>query len=301
MDETEFIPEGVPIPEESMASGDVPSESKRANSMSNRFRHRSTQGQTREPPATFEQQLELESDSSLPEGLMDNLDLMDRVLEGKTDVLASKVIQLVMKYHINPNDPIFLILLAIGELELMMVDVPLLIEQLSTEHETRLRVLFDKYFGSNDAEVEHRYQAALAVIRQQIAEAVTELIKTTRQEQFAGDIYTLGKMMLPALGAIVLSAGLGVVGTLQYHKLKTGALLGEGKLTPQQYADLQWAQSAEGRQAKEIMSYNQGYVGKTCKADAEAMGLSLNFGERKVTSGFCVLFVDPPSKRKYHK
>lgn len=235
----------------------------------------------------------------LPEGLMENLDLMDRALEGKTDVFASKVVQLVMKLKISPNDPIFLVLLAMGELELMMVDLPMLIEELYQEHEARLRNLFSKYFGANDSEVRQRYEVSLAGIKHEIASAVTELIRTTRNEQLKGDLLRLAKLMTPALAIVLGSVGLGVFGTLQYHQLKTDTLLGTGKLTPEQYGDLQWAQSKEGKQARKIMELNTGYVGKTCKADAEAMGLRLNFGERTVTSGFCVLFVEPPDKRKY--
>ena len=236
---------------------------------------------------------------SMPEGLMDNLDMMDRVLEGKTDVFASKIIQLVMKYHISPNDPVFLILLAMGELELMMVDVPMLIQELSLEHESRLKALFDRYFGSNDAEVERRYNVALTEIQAQIAEAVKELLKSTRQEQLGVDIYTLGKMTLPAMGLLIGAFGFGIAATLQYNKLKTESLFSAGKLSPERYAALQWAESPEGRQAKDIMDFNRGYIGKSCKEDAISKGITLNFGDREVVEGFCLLFIEPPNRRKY--
>ena len=235
----------------------------------------------------------------LPEGLMDDLNPMERVLKDKTDLYASKIVQLVMQYKIQPNDPIFVVLVAMQELELMMVDVPMQIEQVCTEYESRISQMFHKHFGSTESEVRERYQSALAGIKQDIAAAAKELIIDTREEQFTGDLLTLGKMAAPTLALLLGAIGLGVLGTLQYHQLKTQTLLGSGKLTPEQYSAMEWALSSEGKQAREIMKYNAGYVGKTCKQDAEAMGLRLQFGERIVTSGFCLLFVEPPNKRRY--
>lgn len=241
----------------------------------------------------------LTDSARLPEGLMENLNPLERVLKDKTDLYASKIVQLVMEYKIQPNDPIFVILVAMQELELMMVDVPLQIEQVCTEYESRMNQMLHKYFGATESEAKERYQSALAGIKQDIAAAAKELIIETRDEQFTGNLLTLGKMAAPALAMLLGAIGLGVLGTLQYHQLKTQTLLGTGKLTPEQYDAMEWGMSREGKQAQEIMKYNAGYVGETCQQDAEAMNLRLQFGERTVTSGFCLLFVEPPNKRRY--
>lgn len=240
-------------------------------------------------------------EGKLPEGLMDNLNPMEQALKEKTDAYASKIIQLVMQYKIQPDDPIFVVFVAMQELEMMMVDVPMLIEQVCTEYETRMSNMFHKYFGSSESEVRERYQVSLMGIKHEIAQSVRELIETTRKEQFAGNLLALGKMMLPSMAISIGAIGLGVLGTLQYHQIKIDTLLGSGKLTPQQYSAMEWAMSSEGQQAREIMTYNAGYVGKTCIEDAEAMGLRLNYGSRVATSGICALFIEPPNKRRYEQ
>lgn len=242
---------------------------------------------------------ESDADSKLPEGFAENLDLLEYVLRDKSDVFSSKIINIMLRCHIDPNDPVFLLLLAVGELELLLLNTPANVEDVNEIYIEELSSLFQQYFGSSDTESNLRFKAAIEQEKAAIATAVSDLIAHTNRHQFFGNLTTMTKMFAPALGVIVASIALGVVGTWQYSKLTTRSLIGAGKLTPEQYADLQWASSSEGKLAKQIMELNKGYVGSTCKQDAEAMNIGLQVGNRKVKSGFCVLFVEPPNKRKY--
>lgn len=241
----------------------------------------------------------LSTDDSIPAGYKPGLSLLEQVLEGKSDVFASKVINLMIQCGIEPDDPMFLMLLAMGEMELMLINTPYHMEDVSVQFGEQLGELFQQYFGASEAEARERFKTALQEEKVEIAAAAKELIVTTKKQQFEGNLSTMAKMFAPALGVVIGCISIGVMGTLQYHKLKVGSLIGTGKLTPEQYEALQWAESEEGKLGRKIMELNKGYVGKTCKADAEAMGIKLQVGKRKVKSGFCTLFIDEVNKRKY--
>ena len=249
----------------------------------------------KEPEPAFDDEEHME----LPPGYAENLSLLDQVLLGKDQIFVSKVLNLMMRCGIRPNDPVFLLMLAMGELELLLTNSPLLVEQTLLEFSESIEVLFTTYFGDSESATKKRFEAALAEQQAQVARAVTELVQHTRQEQFYGTMGALARTIAPAMLGVFVSIGVGVVGTLQYHRLVMRTLIGNGKLTPSQYSALTWAESEEGKYAKKLTEWNQGYLGKSCREDAKNMGLKLNFGSRKVTEGFCVLFVAPPDKRKY--
>ncbi|MEY2833735.1 MAG: hypothetical protein RLZZ574_2994, partial [Cyanobacteriota bacterium] len=54
----------------------------------------------------------------IPVDYLTQMSLLDQCLVGKSDVFRSKVINIMLRSRIKANDPIFLLLLAIGELEL---------------------------------------------------------------------------------------------------------------------------------------------------------------------------------------
>ena len=251
------------------------------------------------PQSSEEIDLDKSEPASILDGYNPNLSYLENVLAGKSDAFAGKIIPFLIENEIDPEDPVFLLLLASGELELMLINTPYQVEEVLEQFADQQGQLFQQYFGATEAEAKSRFNAALTEEKAEIAAAARELIQATKREQFEGNLLTMAKMFAPALGVIATSIAIGVIGTLQYSKLATQSLIGAGQLTPAQYEALQWASSAEGKMGRQIMDLNKGYVGKTCKQDAEAMGLKLQVGGRKVTSGFCTLFVDPPNKRKY--
>jgi hypothetical protein len=235
----------------------------------------------------------------IPVDYLPQMSLLDQCLAGKSDVFRSKVINIMLRSRIKANDPIFLLLLSIGELELILVDTPLTIQGYLSQFAEELGDLFAAYFGGDEATAKYRFETSIQESKTAIAEAAQELIKISKEEQFYGSFEAVIKSLAPALGILVLAIGLGAVGTIWVQNLFGRSLIPAGKLTAEQYEILKWAETDEGKLAKNIMDWNQGYVGKTCKEDAIAMGLGLNSNGRKVKSGFCVLFVEPPDKRKY--
>lgn len=235
----------------------------------------------------------------IPVDYLSQMSLLDQCLAGKSDVFRSKVINIMLRSRIKANDPIFLLLLSIGELELILVDTPLTIQGYLSQFAEELGDLFAAYFGGDEATAKYRFETSIQESKTAIAEAAQELIKISKEEQFYGSFEAVIKSLAPALGILVLAIGLGAVGTIWVQNLFGRSLIPAGKLTAEQYEILKWAETDEGKLAKNIMDWNQGYVGKTCKEDAIAMNVGLNSNGRKVKSGFCVLFVEPPDKRKY--
>ena len=63
---------------------------------------------------------------------------------------------------------------------------------------------------------------------------------------------------------------------------------------------LQWAMSQEGRLARNLMKWNQGWLndGK-CEELASDLGIKLTLNGKLAQNGFCVLWVKPPQQIKF--
>lgn len=62
---------------------------------------------------------------------------------------------------------------------------------------------------------------------------------------------------------------------------------------------LAWAKSNDGKLAKNIIDWNEDLPDKSCENKVKDLGISFQIGSLKMTSGFCVLFVEPVSQRSY--
>ena len=242
------------------------------------------------PEAIEQQQL------NIPASYKDGLNMLEHLLKDKSTIYTSKILTIMLQYKIKADDPIFLLLLCTAELEQLMVNLPLSLISFGEEFLSELESLFKEYFGE-DADTQQRFDLANAEYLALVAAGAEKIIDNVSERKFYGNVNAIAKTIGPALGMLVLSFGLGVFGTLHFNKLSTRALVGSGKLTVEQLEALDWAQSNEGKQLRRIGEYNSGYIGKACKEDAQALKVSLNFGNRKATKGFCVLFVDPPEQR----
>ena len=103
-------------------------------------------------------------------------------------------------------------------------------------------------------------------------------------------------------GAMVLSLVCGLGGGWGLSELSQPKLdpNGSRQLTLDEAATLNWAISKEGKLARNITKWNAGYLDNLeCQQDAIEAGIRLNFGGKKATSGYCLLWVAPPSQRKY--
>ena len=72
---------------------------------------------------------------------------------------------------------------------------------------------------------------------------------------------------------------------------------------------LTWARSKEGQLAKQIMAWNPGLVDGSCSKNVARLGIGWGevltsdgeiVGNRKATTGYCIVWRVPPDKRKFH-
>ncbi len=69
--------------------------------------------------------------------------LLNRLLEGRSDTFKAKVLDIVYRHHLDPNDPNFQILIATGQLEVLLQDAPQALEQKFAQLLETLRRLVD--------------------------------------------------------------------------------------------------------------------------------------------------------------
>ncbi|MEA5536934.1 DUF6753 family protein [Crocosphaera sp. XPORK-15E] len=206
--------------------------------------------------------------------------LLGELLENKDDEFVAKVMTLVFKLGVNPDDPMFVILGALGNLEFLLESAPAALQEQFKEWRQDIGKL-----------QEQEHKKAISDYKKDISRAVGELITLT--EKRAKSSF---KSLVPA-GAILL-------GTFCF-----GAFMGitvppwlEGgysnkKLTQTQAESLNWAMSGEGKYARQIMEWNKGYFAN-CEQDVQKLGVKLSYGTQERINGFCVVWVKPPGQRK---
>ncbi|AOY79318.1 hypothetical protein BJP36_04700 [Moorena producens JHB] len=235
--------------------------------------------------------------------------LLEKLLEGRSDSFKAKILDLVVATELDANDPLFLFLVATSSLETMLADTPKSLEQLFRSWEKDIQQMID-VVGQSTVDIQ----------RQEIAKAIASAIEQSKvtieskSERQPCSYPPKGSRDFPVVkaspftnitaicGAVVLSlvCGLGAgwgLSELSQPKLDPN---GSRQLTLDEAATLNWAISKEGKLARNITKWNAGYLDNLeCQKDAIEAGIRLNFGGKKATSGYCLLWVAPPSQRKY--
>ena len=105
--------------------------------------------------------------------------LLDIVLEGKSDTFKRQVYEIVYEYKVDPDDPMFLILVSTGRLEVMMTNFPQHLERLLREikssHESQFSRVKDLLETVGRLTVDQITQAGMAATSA-IAEANSETL-----------------------------------------------------------------------------------------------------------------------------
>ncbi len=240
-----------------------------------------------------EAEAKMASGLEIPSAYQDGLNLLEHCLHDKNTIYTSKILTIMLTYKIKADDPIFLLLLSVSELELILVNTPMAMMAFGEEMIEELENLFQEYFGA-DTNVNKRLELATAEYNASVASSAQQIIDSISERRFYGNVSAIAKTVVPAFALLGLSFGLGVFGTLHVNKLSTKALIGEGKLTVEQAQLLEWAESKSGKQAKLISELNGNYIGKKCEADAQSLNVKFSFGNRELESGYCVLLIDKP-------
>ena len=222
-------------------------------------------------------------------GAVDTKSLLDIALEGQSEEYRRKVLELAFKGKIEPTDPIFLILLATGRLEVLIQESP---------KPEDFELAFNRWVGRINKTLASYERVAVEKQEGQIAEAVNSLMRQTelrRVATSAGSLVVAAGILLTTLGIGALMGWMGLLWSQGGF-----APLEAVHLTQEQAEALRWASSAEGKFARNLMKWNaDSLTDLECKKDVRRLGVTLEVAGRPATSGFCTIWVEPVEKRKF--
>lgn len=222
-------------------------------------------------------------------GAVDTKSLLDIALEGQSEEYRRKVLELAFKGKIEPTDPIFLILLATGRLEVLIQESP---------KPEDFELAFDRWVGRINKTLASYERVAVEKQEGQIAEAVNSLVRQTQLRRVAtsaGSLVVAAGILFTTLGVGALMGWMGVLWS--QGEFAPGEAV---HLTQQQAEALRWATSGEGKFARNLMRWNSdSLTNLECKKDVLRLGVTLEVAGRPATSGFCTIWVEPVEKRKF--
>ena len=217
-------------------------------------------------------------------------ELLAEALKGKSEEFKQRVVDFAFRSGLSKDDPLFLVLVATGQLEAMLQDAP----------ET-LKVLFKTW--NQDLAKNLEIVEQVAVQRQKVA--INRAAQALIHESLVREGRNIINSIYPAAIVFFLIFGAGFIGGVTIPPWIVG-MLGKGytlvksdSLTWEEAEAMKWAMSSEGRFARNLINWNRDYLdNKECIKDALKLGLTLSQYNRKARSGFCTIWVVPPDKRK---
>ena len=218
-------------------------------------------------------------------------ELLTEALKGKSEEFKKRVLDFAMSYGLSQDDPLFLVLIATGQLEIMLEDAP-----------KNLRLLFKTWNRdlANNLEIVEQ----VAVERQKVAinRAAHALI---RKAQFTESRKLLSSV-IPAGLLLFFTLGIGTIMGILMPPWIAGTLSGgytrvqANTLTWDELEAMKWAISREGKFARNLIDWNRGYLDNgECVRDAQRLGVILSQYGRKAKAGHCVIWATPPQERKF--
>jgi hypothetical protein len=265
-----------------------------------------------------------------------NQSLMAQVLDNKSAEDRAKILQIAYQSGVEKDDPLFAVMLALGDLEQLIDAKPSEIDQLFDDWKQRWQKELTAAEAAFEAETnrirtlirttEEMYkaqsQAALDVQSQSISNTVESLVRKAALDKVSWDMYALiraGFILLGTLGAgVVLGLGIPLFAkppeldptgsrqlTLEQAEAMNWGLSEAGRFARSHPELIQWARSHEGKYARQFMQWNQTLLSggrkRVCEKDVERLGVTLTLEGRVAKSGFCTLWTRSPESREFVK
>lgn len=218
-------------------------------------------------------------------------DLLAEALKGKSENFKRRVLDFAMSCGLSQDDPLFLVLVATGQLEAMLEDAP-----------QTLQLLFKSW----NQDLAHNLEQVelVAVERQKVAinRAANALIHQSLLREGRNIIYSI----FPTTIVFLLIFVMGFIAGISIPPWIDGVLGGgytnvrSTSLTWHELDAMNWGMSNEGKFAKNLINWNRGYLENgECIKDAQKLGVVLSQYNRKASSGFCTVWVTPVNQRKF--
>jgi len=217
--------------------------------------------------------------------------LLDQLLVDKSDAVKYAVLKILKTTQIRDNDVMFMVMIAIGQVEGLLIQSP---KELASLFESWESSIFDKL-----KEVE---RVAIKSQQTAIAHAVRDLIKKTDFKQ----TLSFFKSVVPAFGLLVSTLGIGALLGMSVPVWLQGGYMTDKprKLTLAEAETLQWGMSREGKFARDLTKWNPNlipYNNSDCLKDVKRLNVTLKVQGKDTLKGWCAIWVLPPNQRQYLK
>lgn len=214
------------------------------------------------------------------------MSLLDQVLEGKSSEFQAKVLKWAYKAGVREDDLLFLVMVGIGQLEVILEESP-----------KELKLLFEQWSENLYDKLQDTEKVAVKSQQVAIAKAVSELLAQTEAKQSR----RLFGSIVPAGMVLTITVGLGfLLGLALPPWLEGGYSPRTNPLTVAEAEVLPWAMSPEGKLARNLWRWNTGSLNRLqCLKDAQELPVTLKVQGKPASSGFCLLWVVPPEQRRF--
>ncbi|MBD2311239.1 hypothetical protein H6G20_06150 [Desertifilum sp. FACHB-1129] len=223
--------------------------------------------------------------------------LLALALEGQDDRFKAKVYELVIDLNLEPDDPLFLMLIATGRLETLLEERPQELSALFDQWEDRVYTKLENYRSG----LETYERTAVKAQEKAIAQSVHDLIQRTTFEKFVHS-FTVASVGL-AIAFTLIAAGVGGALGYGFREFQARAVryapLEPRRLTLAEAQALEWSTSREGQRARQLWEWNRDLLANyACEQQAENLGVTLSLQGQLAERGACVLWVRPVSERR---
>mgnify|MGYP001793398200 CR=1 FL=1 len=215
--------------------------------------------------------------------------LLEEIVNKQGEPEAKAVIRaLAQATGLSENDPLFLLLIGLSPIGITLEKSPNIIKQTFLQCHNQLKRELQDYEKMATQSIEYEVSKSVRTLLDKTKVAKAQV--TTRSFLSAGFI---------ALGLVVAGL-LGGFGISQKQVAKqrldpSGAV----QLTLEEANAMAWAMSPAGQYAKTLLSWNEDLLAGQCQQQVNELEVTIRVGTRKAESGFCLVWTEPPEKRKY--
>ncbi|MEA5574617.1 DUF6753 family protein [Calothrix sp. UHCC 0171] len=212
-----------------------------------------------------------------------NESYLNRLLEGKDADFQRRVLAVAVEHGLSTSDPLFLMMLATGQLQVLLEDKP-----------NELDNLFKRWSESIYDHLEKAKRTAVLGQEVEVRKMVDRLIAHSESKE-----RSRLRVMLPAMGLLLAATGFGVLtGVSLPVFLDGGYASGKPKsLTVKEVENLRWLKSTTGQLARNIITWNSESLSNlNCAKNSEQRAVvSIEKGESIARKrDYCLLRVKPP-------
>lgn len=211
--------------------------------------------------------------------LDEELPALVKLLVGKDSEYQKRVLAIAKQYGISANDPLFLIMLGTGQLQVILEDKP-----------KELGALFDRWSDAIHEYLENAKRTATKGQEIEIRQMVNRLIAHCESKQ-----RSRLQIMLPAMGLLMAAMGFGVLLGLSVPLWMGGGYAPGQKITLDDAETLRWAKSADGQLGRNIVTWNSESLSNlNCTKVPAQQSLVAREKGKSAISEYCLLRVRTP-------